>query len=294
MGASAAIIIIIAMFFIGLFITIPSLIGLITYKLHNKKKGKKPKLIVRIILIITLISGLTVFSLPILFVGTLVYDQYEHAQYKKTLVGAADREDLIKVKELLDSGTDPDQNDGSNYTALTYACTSGNYEIAKLLIEHGCTIDVEFKGYSDGKQKGYTPLMYAVTEQQGYDLVNLLISNQADINHKASSDGYTPLIRAVNCEQPEIVNLLIKNGADVNASDNKGITVLQHACDNSPNYANYSNIKTLLEAGALVNTDTTTLESLTTLVKKSTINISNPNDDYTDKIISILSEHSNK
>lgn len=44
MGASAAIIIIIAMFFIGLFITIPSLIGLITYKLHNKKKGKKTQI----------------------------------------------------------------------------------------------------------------------------------------------------------------------------------------------------------------------------------------------------------
>ncbi len=294
MGASAAIIIIIAMFFIGLFITIPSLIGLITYKLHNKKKGKKPKLIIRIILIITLISGLTVFSLPILFVGTLVYDQYEHAQYKKTLVGAADREDLIKVKELLDSGTDPDQNDGSNYTALTYACTSGNYEIAKLLIEHDCTIDVEFKGSSGGKQKGYTPLMYAVTAQQKYDLVNLLISNKADINHKASSDGFTPLIIAVDRGQPEIVELLIKNGADVNASDNKGQTVLQYACDHIPDYTHYSNIKTLLEAGALVNTNTTTLENLTTLFKKYSTNISNPNDDYSDKIISLLSEYSNK
>ncbi|WP_138990725.1 ankyrin repeat domain-containing protein [Clostridium arbusti] len=39
--------------------------------------------------------------------------------------------------------------------------------------------------------------------------------NKANVNHKASSDGYTPLITAVNFENYTVVDLL----ADVNATD---------------------------------------------------------------------------
>ncbi len=283
------------LFFTSFLLTVPSIIGLIICRRYKKKKGKKAKLIIRILLNLILLIGLIMFIIPTVFGGTLVYNNYEHAQHEKTLEAAAYRRDLSRVEELLNSGTNPDQNDGSNYTALTYACTGiGSYDMAKLLIEHNCTIDIEFKGYSDGKEKGYTPLMYAVTEKQKYDLVKLLIENNADVNHKASSDGYTPLTVAANRKNDTIVDLLIENGADVNASDNEGKTVLAYACNQPADEASYAIIKNLLEHGALVNSKTKTLSDLLTLINEKNVNSTGSNKEYYDKIISILDVYGTK
>jgi ankyrin repeat protein len=155
-------------------------------------------------------------------------------------------------------------------------------------------VDIEFKGNSNGKEKGYTPLMYAVNDEQKYNIVKLLIDNKANVNHKASSDGYTPLIRAVNFENYTIVDILIKNGADVNATDNKGETVLEYACNRNVDYASYTIINNLLEHGAFVNTKTTSLEKLLTLVKEQNVNNIDANKDYYNKIISILNQYATK
>lgn len=283
------------LFFTSFLLTVPSIIGLIICRRYKKKKGKKAKLIIHILLNLILLIGLIMFIIPTVFGGMLVYNNYEHAQHEQTLEAAAYRSDLPRVEELLNSGTNPDQNDGSNYAALTYACTgTGSYDMAKLLIEHNCTIDIEFKGYSDGKEKGYTPLLYAVTEKQKYDLVKLLIENNADVNHKASSDGYTPLTVAANRKNDTIVDLLIENGADVNASDNEGKTVLSYACNQPADEASYAIIKNLLENGALVNTNTTTLQDLLTLAKQYNVYQGNSGNDYYNKTISILNEYSTK
>lgn len=210
MAATGFVLIMIIMFFASFILLVPSIIGLIACKSYKKKKGKKANLIIRILLIIILLAGSIMFSIPTAFGGMLMYGNHKHTQYELTLEAAADRGDLPRVKQLLDSGTNPDQNTGSNYTALTYACAeTGSYDIAKLLIEHKATVDIEFKGQSNGKEKGYTPLMYAVNDEQKYNIVKLLIDNKANVNHKASSDGYTPLIRAVNFQHYTIVDLLI-------------------------------------------------------------------------------------
>jgi ankyrin repeat protein len=295
MAATGFVLIMIIMFFASFILTVPSIIGLIGCKAYKKKKGKKANLIIRILLIIILLAGSIMFIIPTAFGGMLMYGNHRQTQYELTLEAAADRGDLSRVKQLLDSGTNPDQNTGNNYTALTHACTGvDKYDIAKLLIEHKATVDIEFKGYSDGKEKGYTPLMYAVPEKQNYDIVKLLMENKANVNHKASSDGYTPLITAVNFENYTVVDLLIKNGADVNATDNKGKTVLEYACNRNAEYGSYAIIKSLLEHGALVNTKITSSEKLLTLVKKHNVNVSDINKDYYNKIISILNQYSTK
>ncbi|UZW12681.1 ankyrin repeat domain-containing protein [Clostridium pasteurianum] len=295
MAATGFVLIMIIMFFASFILTVPSIIGLIGCKAYRKKKGKKANLIIRILLIIILLAGSIMFIIPTAFGGMLMYDNHKQSQYNLTLEAAAKHGDSSRVKQLLDSGTNPDQNTGTNYTPLTHMCTgAGNYDIAKILIEHKATVDIEFKGYSNGKEKGYTPLMYAVSNDQKYDIVKLLIDNKANVNHKASSDGYTPLIAAVNFERYTIVDLLIKNGADVNAADNKGKTVLEYACNQNVEYASYTIIKNLLEHGALVNTKTTNLEKLLTLVKEHNVNASDINTDYYNKIISILNQYSSK
>lgn len=137
--------------------------------------------------------------------------------------------------------------------------------------------------------------MYAVNKEQKYDIVKLLIENNANVNHKASSDGYTPLIIATKSfNNDKIVDLLIKNGADVNAADNKGKTVLAYACSHNADETSYAIIKNLLEHGALVNSKTTTLAELCALAKQYNENTRTSNNDYYNKIISILKEYSTK
>ena len=285
------------LFFTSFLLTVPSIIGLIICRRYKKKKGKKAKLIIRILLIITLLAGSVMFGVPVAFGGMIVYDNYDLARYNLTLPAVAGRRDLAGVKQLLDSGTDPDQNDGLNYTALTAACSEGSYDIAKLLIEHKCTVDIEIKAYIDQKNVGYTPLMYAVNKEEKYDIVKLLIDNNADVNHKASSDGCTPLIIAnkyPNHLNYKIVDILIKNGADVNAADNKGNTVLAYACNQPADETSYAIIKELLENGALVNTKTTNLQDLLTLAKQYNVSPGNSSDDYYNKTINILNEYGTK
>lgn len=297
MAATGFVIFMTIMFFTSFILTVPSIIGLIACRAYKKKKGKKTKLIIRILLIIILIVGSVMFTIPVVFRGMIMYDNHHLVQYNKTLPVAAGQGDLARVKQLLDSGTNPDQNDGLNYTALTAACSEGNYDIATLLIEHKCTVDIEIKEYTDEKKTGYTPLMYAVNKEQKYDIVKLLIDNNANVNHKASSDGYTPLIIATkypNCSNYKIIDLLIKNGADVNTVDNEGKTVLAYACNQPADETSYAIIKNLLEHGALVNSKTTTLAELLTLTKQYNVYPENSGNDYYNKIISILNEYSTK
>ena len=295
MAATGFVFFMIIMFFASFILTIPSIIGLFICKAYKKKKNKKAKLIIRVLLIIILLAGLVMFTIPAIFGGMIMYDNHQRAQYEQTLEAAACRRDLPRVKQLLNSGINPDQNDGSNYTALTFACTGdGSYDMAKLLIDRKCTVDIEFNGYSDGKEKGYTPLMYAVTEKQNYDLVKLLLDNKANINHKASSDGYTPLITATSFGNYTVADLLIKNGADVNATDNNGMTVLSYACSLTADETNYDFIKNLLECGALVNSKTTTLEDLLSLTKKYNVKNGVNSNDYYKKIVSILNDYGTK
>lgn len=296
MAATGFVFFMAVLFFTSFILTIPSTIGLIICRKYKKNKGKKAKLIIRILLILMLIVGIVMFTIPSAFGGLMIYGNYHSAQYELTLPVVAGRGNLDGVERLLDSGTNPDQNDGLNYTALTAVCSEkGNYDIAKLLLDHKCTVDIEIKEYMDEKEAGYTPLMYAVNNEQKYDIVELLIENNANVNHKASSDGCTPLIIATKSfNNDKIVDLLIKNGADVNATDNKGETVLAYACSQPSDESSYTIIKNLLEHGALVNSKTTTLEALITLVKQYNENTKDSNNDYYNNIISILNEYSAK
>lgn len=125
MGATGFVFTMIIMFFTSFILTVPSIIGLIVCKAYKKKKGKKAKLIIRILLIIVLLVGLVLFTIPVAFKGLMIYGNYHTAQYQLTLPPAAGRGDLARVQQLLDSGTNPDQNDGGlNGTGLMAVCSS--------------------------------------------------------------------------------------------------------------------------------------------------------------------------
>ena len=108
--------------------------------------------------------------------------------------------DVEKVQELLSNGIDP--NIPEFYpgkwlrffethadTPLAIACEYGNYDIVKLLIDHGATTDVlEYTGWS--------PLHRTLFKYDRDDLkiVKLLLENGADLE---MDEGTIPLVTAV-------------------------------------------------------------------------------------------------
>jgi ankyrin repeat protein len=63
------------------------------------------------------------------------------------------------------------------------------------------------------------------------DVVNLLIENKADINKETTSDGFTPLIIAVNRGHKNIARTLVEMQAKLDACDlTSANTALHLAC----------------------------------------------------------------
>lgn len=92
------------------------------------------------------------------------------------LMRAACSGNLCEVLELLLSGEAVDEQDSRYWTALSYACWQGEYEIAQQLLESGADPDVH-ESYSMVE----TPLSLAA-ERGDFDLVRLLIAHGADPN----------------------------------------------------------------------------------------------------------------
>ena len=84
--------------------------------------------------------------------------------------------------------------------------------------------------HTDGDQR--TALHYAIDNQvENLDVVNLLIEKGADINKETTSDGYTPLIIAVNRGHKNIAKTLIEMNANLDAVDlSSANTALHLAC----------------------------------------------------------------
>lgn len=79
------------------------------------------------------------FTLLIFFflsILNLCYCQ-DFLKFTNPLVGAADNDDLEKVKILLERGIDPNMRGRFGVTALMRASFNGNKEMAKLLLEYG-------------------------------------------------------------------------------------------------------------------------------------------------------------
>ena len=112
------------------------------------------------------------------------------------LITAIDNENTESVKDLLDSGINPNKNpvpEGfplAGAYPLHLAVVKGNKEIAQLLLDHGAQIDVKAKNKDEA-----TPLHWAAFFGQK-DMVSLLINAGAPVN-MLDSNHATPLDAAV-------------------------------------------------------------------------------------------------
>ncbi len=96
------------------------------------------------------------------------------------------------------------------FTPLGLAAFFGYADAAKVLIEHGASVND-----SDKSRFGNTALDAAVAASHA-DVVRALLAAGANVNVRDSA-GYTPLHKAAQSGNLEIARMLLDHGADVNA-----------------------------------------------------------------------------
>jgi ankyrin repeat protein len=110
-------------------------------------------------------------------------------------------------------------------TALHQAASQGAIKMMELLLANRADVNA-------ASNSGYMPLHGAVSygNMDTKKLkVEILLKSGANVNAKTSSDGETPLHKAISRGDIEIVKLLLNYGADVNAKSKYGVTALHFA-----------------------------------------------------------------
>ena len=127
---------------------------------------------------------------------------------------AATTGNIEMAKMLLSRKADVDAKNRSYYSRpLHLAALNGDTSMAKLLIEHGANVNAQ--------DAFGAPLNMAA----GRDMVKLLLDNKADVGMK-NRDGFTPLHLA---EDKEIAQILIAHGANLGSTGYAGRTPLHQA-----------------------------------------------------------------
>ncbi len=133
-------------------------------------------------------------------------------------------DDAEMVAMLIKDHANVNAMDDDGRTALHFASNSGNYESAKLLLEHGAKVNV--KEHTQGEcfyGWGWYPLHLAL-RSHNYELVRLLIKHGADVN-AVRTDSWTPLHTAA-CGSPiDIVKLLISKGANCKVGNSEPLRI---------------------------------------------------------------------
>lgn len=131
------------------------------------------------------------------------------------LILAKDNPEILKI--LLKAGANPDSKDVSHGRSILYHAVKYNdIETLKIMIDAKADVNTHdrFQEY---------PLRIAV-ENNNYEIIKLLIKNNALLNTQKEYDGSTPLLHATKSGYTDIVKLLIHAGADVGIADKYGNT----------------------------------------------------------------------
>jgi ankyrin repeat protein len=197
------------------------------------------------------------------------------AAAQDTLVGAAERGELLVVRRLLAEGVGVNTRDGRGRTALLAATQRNQVEVARLLINEGADVNARdfiqdtpfLVAGAEGRAEilklmlGAEPDLKSLNRFGGTALipachrghvetVKVLLSTAIDKDH-VNYVGLTALMEAVvlghgEANHTEIVRLLVAAGANVNIPDRDGITALAHARQRG-----YVGIVRILEAAGL-------------------------------------------
>lgn len=154
---------------------------------------------------------------------------------------AADQQ-LEAARLLLQRGADPNAAGEQGTTALMEAARSAQIDVVALLLEHGANANAARS--DDTRQTA----LYLAADGMGSDelaieVARLLLDKGADINIRVvdynSTEGWTPLLAAMQKKRWKLARFLVERGADVDAqsvADGEydeamgfGLTPLMHA-----------------------------------------------------------------
>lgn len=165
---------------------------------------------------------------------------------------------------LLAAGADSRVRMGYRGTPLHYACSTGNPELVRVLLEAGADVNAgaaDYRYRRDSNVGGMTALMVAARNDDNYfydrsplEVVRLLLEHGADAGARddAGRTAITFLCEEAGSgwyeksEYLEAARLLLEHGADIRARDRDGLTPLHYAARG----ASRELIDLLLEAGA--------------------------------------------
>lgn len=166
---------------------------------------------------------------------------------------AATHDQTDIARKLLSAGANASVTNAYGVSALSLACQNGNEALVSSLLDAGANANTTLKG-------GETVLMIAArTGRAG--AISRLLSRGARIDVK-DRKGQTALMWAAAEGHVEAVELLVKSGADVHAKVKSGFTPLLFAVREG----RIAVVRSLIKAGVKVNLELTSEKSLSPLL----------------------------
>lgn len=142
--------------------------------------------------------------------------------YYDNIARAAAENDTAKVRQLITSGSNPNETNDESRTGLHIAAINGNLSIAAILIKGRAKLDITDK-------LGNTPLHYAADRNQ-VEMATLLLDAGAAAD-PTNRNGVTPLMIAAGRGDLEIVRALLARGANPSRTDFTGRDAVGWASD---------------------------------------------------------------
>lgn len=146
---------------------------------------------------------------------------------------------LATVELLIGRGADPERTDAHGWTALLAACDRTDEDMIRLLLKNGAN-------GSACDNKGWSTIHYLTNRQADREVIQLLLDAEANINHRSTDEGNTPLMLAVYHADLALIHALLDLGADPMIARKDGLTALHLAAK----LDRVDSAQILLDAGA--------------------------------------------
>lgn len=122
------------------------------------------------------------------------------------LHAAADNNNPAAIVILLENGAEVDAPNNWGYTPLHYTCYDDSAQAAQALLDWGANVDA--RSHEPGK---WTP-MHVAAEEDSILTAAVLLRNGANIEARTTNGNRTPLVMALQYDQPEFADFLLAKG----------------------------------------------------------------------------------